>query len=63
MIHNEKKCSLISYKDFGYNIEKRINFFIKNEFLNLKKNLKKSKYKSNAADQAAKFIIKNFSWC
>ena len=26
MINNEKKCSLISSKDFGNNIEKRINF-------------------------------------
>lgn len=59
MINNEKKCSLISSKDFRDNIEKRINFFIKNEFLKLKKNLNKSKYKSNGADQVANFIIKN----
>ena len=43
----------------GNNIEKRINFFIKNEFLKLRKSLKKSKYKSNGADQVANYIIKN----
>ena len=59
MINNEKKSSLIISKDFENNIEKRINFFIKNEFLKLRKNLNKSKYKSNGADQVANFIIKN----
>ena len=57
LVKNEKKCSLISYNDFGNNIEKRVNFFLKSEFLKLKKNLKKNKYKSDGADQVARSII------
>lgn len=56
MLKKDNLVDVINEKDWGKNIEKKINSFIKKKYIFLKSNITKKNFKSNGAHQAAKFI-------